>query len=134
MIRRRGSRLGGSVLREKVKTKSPRPACATRAASSTRPAELAAGTREVPDAVRDDEVEVRSAADGKRSIGARTSEVDSRRFVVRAAVAQSMGHDRSVPTTLPSDSRERDGIAPGAAADVERAPLGRCSAASRRKP
>ena len=71
-----------------------------------RPPELRGGAREIPDAVRDDQVEAAVFRRVCGSIGARTtmkSVVESMLIGVRLAAAQSMGHDRSRAHHVPPE-------------------------------
>ena len=106
-----------SVVLENVNTNNAAPGRATRAASATAASKLGARTREVPDAVRDDQVD-RTIAYRQRSASARAQVEDGCSRCDRARPC-SIGNDRSMPMTLRARERQWHSVSARAAADVQ---------------
>ena len=118
-----GRSASGSVEREKVKTKSDAPGRATRAASSTaaRNCAVVRARFQMPCATMKSML---PPAIGRCSIGASTrpSLCPGASVVSRCRAAWSMPSDRSVAGNGPALKHERNGVASGAAADVQQLP------------
>ena len=117
-----GSIPSASVVLENVKTKSPAPGLATRAASRTAPRNCAADRArfQMPCAMTRS---TESDPSGRCSMGAitRFRLPAGRSARARPAAASSIGPDRFDPDDVPAEAGERNRVAASPAADVERA-------------